>query len=134
MKIKDKYLDTNLIVYVLLLEDNTYYIGLTSNLNRRLKKHLNNKGASFTRNKTFKIIETIKIPVTTLREGELYEDYHVMRYMFEHGTINVKGGTFLGSKRKRDSKFNFYKQAFLEASTVEKFICHLKSIRVCPVR
>ena len=50
-------------VYLLLTKTNNRYIsyvGFTNNLENRLKKHNNSKGAKFTRGKTWKIIYSKK--------------------------------------------------------------------------
>jgi putative endonuclease len=129
MKLKNKSFDTGLTVYVLLLENNTYYVGLTSDLNKRLKQHQNNKGANFTKNQAFKLVEAFRIPVTTLKEGELYEDFFVMKYASTYGSLNVKGGSFLGSLKKRESRFKFYEQIFMKSSTVEEYVNSLKEMK-----
>ena len=39
-------------VYILECSDSTYYVGITTNLNRRLARHNSGKGAKYTRGRT----------------------------------------------------------------------------------
>lgn len=46
-------------VYILLTEKNTFYCGYTNNVERRFQKHLDGKGAKYTRaNKPIKVVWT----------------------------------------------------------------------------
>lgn len=48
------------IVYLLLCSDASYYIGITTDLDRRLKEHGTKRGAKYTRNRApFKVVKTI---------------------------------------------------------------------------
>ena len=60
-------------VYILYCSDNTYYIGCTNNLDKRLKQHNNSKnGAHYTKiRRPVKLIYTEKY--TTLSEGRKRE-------------------------------------------------------------
>lgn len=40
---------TNWSVYIILASDNTYYTGITTDMDRRWQQHLNKKGAKFFR-------------------------------------------------------------------------------------
>lgn len=44
--------ESTFFVYILLCNDNTLYIGYTTNLNNRLSQHNNKKGAKYTRGRT----------------------------------------------------------------------------------
>ena len=47
------------ILYILLLENNKYYIGITLNLNQRLAQHFTGEGSQFT--KKYRPLEVHKI-------------------------------------------------------------------------
>jgi hypothetical protein len=78
-----------IVIYVLLLEDNKYYVGKTNNLDFRLEKHFNNSASAWTtKYKPIKIIETIK------NCDDFDEDKYTLKYMSQYGIHNVRGGTY----------------------------------------
>lgn len=76
------------VVYVLLLEQNKYYIGITNNFCNRLQQHCDGKGATWT-NK-YKVVDVIKVNP----ESEGNEDQIVIQSMIKYGTDNVRGGKY----------------------------------------
>jgi len=82
-------------IYILKLEDKDksgdykYYIGKTTDPNRRLLEHENSQGASWT--KLYKPIETIKIIPDC---SHFDEDKYTLEYMSKYGIDNVRGGSF----------------------------------------
>lgn len=117
MKKRDRVFDTNVLIYVLSLEDGYFYVGQTANLNRRIEQHIQKRsGASFTKlYSVISLVETYQTDTQKLIEGEIYEDFFVMKYIAAYGAEKVKGGKFLTSVKKRESKFNFYKTLFDQA-------------------
>lgn len=83
-------------IYVLLLEENKYYIGQTKNYNQRLKFHLKGRlGSDWT--KKYKPIRTIKLIKTNLIKTEdalTIENSTTIEYMKLFGWRNVRGGDF----------------------------------------
>jgi predicted GIY-YIG superfamily endonuclease len=87
------------IVYVLKLEDDCWYVGLTANLNKRLRNHFSSGGSAWT-----KLHRPIDLEETT--EGDkAYEKYLTLCYMKKFGIDNVRGagysksvGSYLGTK------------------------------------
>lgn len=77
-------------VYVLLCEENRYYIGKTTiDVEIRFEQHLIDKECVFTtKYKPLKIIETIQ---TT---DSLDEDKITKKYMMKYGIDNVRGGSY----------------------------------------
>lgn len=76
-------------VYVLLLEDNKYYIGKTNSIEIRLQAHFNERGSEWTKKyKPKSVVEKIE----TSDPGD--EDKYTIKYMQEFGTDNVRGGSF----------------------------------------
>ena len=49
-------MENKFFVYLILNKNNTSYVGYTSNLKKRLKKHNSSKGAKFTRGKKWILI------------------------------------------------------------------------------
>ena len=77
------------IVYVLELEDDCYYVGITYNLNLRLSQHWSGNGAKWTKlHKPISVI-LVEYPSSIERENvitkELIETY---------GKNKVKGGSY----------------------------------------
>ncbi len=77
------------MIYILELEDNKYYVGFTTNLEKRLQTHKKRLGTSWTvKYKFIKIHEIIE-------NGTLEnEDYYTKKYMEKFGVNNVRGGTY----------------------------------------
>jgi hypothetical protein len=76
-------------IYILKLEQNKYYVGKTTNPDRRLLEHNNSQGASWT--KMYKPIEVIKIIPDC---SNFDEDKYTLEYMNLYGIDNVRGGSF----------------------------------------
>jgi len=84
---KQNYND--IYIYVLKLEHNKYYVGMTRDPDTRLAAHFNNRGSGWTRK--YKPIEVVElIPYC----DELDEDKYVLKYMSKYGIENVRGGSF----------------------------------------
>ena len=76
-------------VYVLLLQNNKYYIGKTSNPNFRLAQHFNFNGSAWT--KKYKPIRLVKL----IPNCDKYdEDKYTKKYMGKYGINNVRGGAY----------------------------------------
>lgn len=77
-------------VYCLLCEDNTYYVGKASNVEKRFRKHKSGSGSIWTRaHAPIKIVE-IRENVSPFEEDKM-----VKEYMFEHGINSVRGGSYI---------------------------------------
>tara|TARA_R110002020_G_C16043032_1_gene753886 strand:+ start:17 stop:340 length:324 start_codon:yes stop_codon:yes gene_type:complete len=84
------------IIYVLELEDNKYYIGITSNFNQRLYAHINGGSSKWTR--TYKYKKIVEVTIGTLND----ENRITERYILKYGIDNVSGGKYVikASKEK----------------------------------
>ena len=110
-KIKDRISDTNWLIYVLKLENNKFYIGITTDITKRFSEHkLQSKNCAnwCKKHKPLKIIETINTNFKNMYEATLLEDIYTLKYIQEYGTENVRGGRFLGSLAQINSKVNSY--------------------------
>ncbi len=76
-------------IYVLLCEENKYYVGSTTNLDKRLQDHYLNLGSEWT--KKFSPIQLIEQFQTN---DPLAEDQTTKKYMLRHGIENVRGGSY----------------------------------------
>lgn len=78
-----------MIIYILKLEEEKYYVGKTENLDERIKQHFTNNGTVWTKKyKPIKIIETINT------NDPFDEDKYTIKYMKRYEIDNVRGGSF----------------------------------------
>lgn len=75
-------------VYVLLLENNKYYVGRTNDVERRFREHKKSTNEWLRQNKPIRVIE--KRPLMGLFD----EDNKTKSYMYVHGINNVRGGAY----------------------------------------
>lgn len=77
------------LIYVLELENNKYYVGKTSRIEKRFDEHLNGRGSEFTKkykpNKIYKVYKEL---------SEFDEDNYTKKYMKIFGIDNVRGGSY----------------------------------------
>ena len=77
-------------LYVLRLEDDCYYVGMSYNLNFRWSQHWDNKGEKWT--KLHKPLEVVKVIYPATEEG--IENIVTLEYIALYGAEKVKGGSF----------------------------------------
>lgn len=76
-------------VYVLSLEDDCWYVGITFNLNMRMGQHWSGSGAKWTRlHKPLTIVEVL-YPATKEMENKT-----TLRYIELYGKEKVRGGSW----------------------------------------
>lgn len=79
------------VVYVLLLKNAHFYVGITNNLKKRLKQHFSGVGAVWT--KKYQPIDVLEI----IPNGSLLLETKVTRdYMNRYGKDRVRGGKYCG--------------------------------------
>lgn len=82
--------------YVLLCDDGHYYIGITTNINRRFKQHLSGKASWFTKvHKPIEVLETTPLGKMKTSEAAILENKLAASYIKEHGYHKVRGGGFI---------------------------------------
>jgi predicted GIY-YIG superfamily endonuclease len=94
MKEKRKYL------YVLLLEDDHYYIGQTNDLTRRFRQHCEQKGEGSVWTfyyKPIRIVEYWDLGEYTQEGAMQFETQLTIEYMNKFGIDNVRGGEYIFS-------------------------------------
>jgi predicted GIY-YIG superfamily endonuclease len=79
-----------MFTYVLFLENEKYYVGVTNEPKKRFESHFNGNGSAWTRK--YPPIEIIEYT-----RGD-FEDEFTMHYMKEYGIENVRGGAFVQIK------------------------------------
>ena len=82
------------MIYILLLENQKYYIGKTSNPLFRIENHVDNNNIEWTKiHKPIKILEII--------QNSDDEDKHTLKYIDKYGINNVRGGSYTSIKINR---------------------------------
>ncbi|AYV78372.1 MAG: GIY-YIG nuclease [Edafosvirus sp.] len=78
-----------IVIYILKLSDNKYYVGKTNNLDHRIEDHIMNLGSAWTKLYPFK-------EVLSMHENcdEYDEDKYTIKTMGIYGIDNVRGGSF----------------------------------------
>lgn len=82
-----------IFIYLLKLNDQTWYIGLTTNMDRRLKQHQKGYGSIHTRGK--KIVENEVILTQQVKnkwQGRLIENTIANDYRKDHSDRIIRGG------------------------------------------
>tara|TARA_R100000541_G_scaffold55720_2_gene64746 strand:- start:332 stop:646 length:315 start_codon:yes stop_codon:yes gene_type:complete len=82
------------ILYVLKLDNDKYYIGITLNLNQRLSQHFSGDGSKWT--KVHKPINVIEIQINNVDKNvdESLENKVTLEYMKKYGWQSVRGGSY----------------------------------------
>lgn len=76
-------------IYILLCENNKYYIGKSKDVIMRYQQHLDGEGSSWTKvHKPLKIIKIIE------NVSPFDEDKYTKEYMAKYGIDNVRGGSY----------------------------------------
>ena len=83
----------NRYIYCLLLDDNKYYVGQTTDINRRFEEHTMGFGSKWTKlYQPVKIVESIVCENVTESECVELEDKKTLEYAEKYGYNNVRGG------------------------------------------
>lgn len=89
------------IIYVLLLDDFVRYVGLTSNLQKRVQAHRRGRGSIHTKDKKIVIVEEFfQIEVANVWQARLREYEYAQKKRVEHGRYMVRGGELTSKKVK----------------------------------
>lgn len=75
-------------IYVLLLENEKYYVGRSKDVERRFREHKRSENEWLKVNKPIRIVEVKPL------EGLFDEDNKTKSYMHTHGINNVRGGSY----------------------------------------
>lgn len=77
-------------VYILKLEDDCWYIGITHDLNKRLGQHWSGEGAKWTKLHKPISVERVIFPA----DGDTIENDTTKEYMEKYGKDKVRGGSW----------------------------------------
>lgn len=95
-------------LYVLKCEHGYHYVGITTNVERRLTQHGKGKGANVTRlHKPISLLSVHLIGSMSYEEAELYEDAYTLRMATEHKSTKWRGGRFCGHYKLSTAKRTF---------------------------
>ena len=84
-------------LYALKCEHGYHYVGITTNVERRLAQHSKGKGAKVTKlHKPVSLLSVHLIGSMPYEEAELYEDAYALRMAIKHKSTKWKGGRFCG--------------------------------------
>lgn len=101
---REKELDTYLL-YVLILQNNMYYVGITRNPEARFNDHRNGNSTYFVKqNLPIISIQTKVLKTTNKREAEKIETKKALQLMKKHGIENVTGGYLAGDYHDKIQK------------------------------
>lgn len=97
----------NFYIYVLLLEGENYYVGITGNVQKRFHTHKKGKGSQWTKiHKPIEVIESYNIGVMTEAEAVVIETEKTIETMDKYGVQRVRGGKIC--MISQDSVVNHY--------------------------
>lgn len=90
-----------MIIYVLELENNKYYIGKTNNLEKRLNDHREERGCEWTKRYKYLKLKELRYNIDN---NSILEDTLTIEYMKKYGINNVRGGCFSSYILKNEDK------------------------------
>jgi len=95
-------------VYCLHCEDDTYYVGKASNVEKRFRKHKSGSGSLWTRaHNPLKIIE-IRENVSPFEEDKM-----VKEYMYKYGIDKVRGGSYIQLELNSCQLYNLRRELWM---------------------
>lgn len=112
------------VIYVLRLKNNKWYVGFTTNLQRRYEQHLTGYGAWWT-----KYHPPLEIVETREQKTIFDEDNVTKEYMLLHGVDNVRGGAYCQITLP-DYQLQALEQEFRHA-TNRCLVCGASDHRMC---
>lgn len=125
-------------LYVLKLEQNKYYVGITTkSAEDRFQEHVNNiRSAAWVRRfKPLKIIDQRALAEITEEKAKNYETEVTLEYMRKYGINNVRGGDYAEQDDYVIEGRNFFKRDVWElknrALWIVTFLIILLSISIC---
>lgn len=106
-------------VYILLLEQNKYYVGITSNLENRLKEHFDQNSYH---NKWISTYKPIKLFEQINNCDGFDENKYTLKYMSIYGMDNVRGGSYTRFDLMTDEKINITNE--IDNACKKCYRCH----------
>ena len=100
-------------IYILKLANNKYYIGKSSDPEKRFIDHKSGFGSNWTR-----IHKPISIEKIISNVSSFDEDKYVKEYMAKYGIDNVRGGTYVTEYLNDTDKKLLQKEIWVDAATL----------------
>ncbi len=114
----------SIYMYSLLLEAGKYYIGITSNFEKRMIKHFSERGSQWTKEHApIEIIHKIDLGIYIRSEAYLIENDYTLEFMSKHGWQNVRGGKWYNLIIKKPSELNSYPWKDIDSFRARDFNC-----------
>lgn len=108
--------EREICIYILRCEDDKYYVGKSTNINKRIKQHFKKKGSSWTR-----LYRPLEIYEIRRNCDEFDEEKITLQYMKKFGINNVRGGSYT---RLQLSKYEINHLVRLIRSSEDRcFVC-----------
>ena len=90
-----KKMTREIIIYVLELEDDFFYVGKTYDIKNRLKQHSKGKGSAWTKIHQFKrLFKQYVFDIEKPEDEEKWENFITLQFMKEKGWKKVRGGYY----------------------------------------
>jgi len=105
---KTQKLDLNygISLYVLKLQNGKYYVGITHDIDRRIRQHENGETSSFVKeNLPIKSVHKTLLKTTDRNRAFKLENYKTVELVLRYGIENVCGGDITGDLPIRYRKF-----------------------------
>lgn len=95
-----KYFSKSIWLYVLELEENKYYVGMSRNVTRRFTRHGNGTGSEWTKlYKPIKILSSVDTTLLSESEASILEDKLTLETAENYGYDNVRGGQWCSVRK-----------------------------------
>ena len=118
---------SNKTLYVLFCEGGHYYVGSTSNVDRRVAEHERGRGSAWTRkHKPVRLVETRPVRFRT------DEDALVKEYMAKKGIDEVRGGSYSQIKLSEEEEQLLIRELLHAADCCLMCGSHNHYVRNCP--
>lgn len=95
---RSSYFDRPILLYVLRLQDNCWYIGMSRNVDRRFKAHQKGKTIWTKQHPPIEVAEVRETGLTSDSEASRLEDELTLEYARQYGVDRVRGGGYCQRK------------------------------------
>jgi len=112
-------------VYILILEDQKVYVGITTDVSRRFYQHQTGVGARYTKTyKPISIFRSAYLGYMYTSEAELYEDALSHEVGNSVGFANCHGGHYQGGSGKKSLKYHKIPQRYKRFVSIKGLNSH----------
>jgi hypothetical protein len=93
-------------VYVLLVQNNEFYVGKSTDIEARIEQHINGEGCSFIQ----EVVKRVYTQTPCMRDWESWERAETLHWMHLHGISKVRGWMFTTPKLTTNQKKDAFRQ------------------------